>query len=196
MKKQFFFETIKIQYGKINNLKYHNIRINKTRKDIFYQTNTINLENFLKPIKTNNIIKCRVLYKENIHSITYTSYTKKNISSFLIINNENIHYPYKSNNRKDINKLLQNTHYDEIFIFKNKLLTDTSIANIAILQDNIWITPKTPLLKGTMRESMLNNSLLKSADITIEILKSAKKIALLNAMIGFYIIDDFIIKDL
>ena len=37
---------------------------------------------------------------------------------------------------------------DEILITRNGLLTDTSIANIALFNGKEWHTPKHPLLKG------------------------------------------------
>jgi 4-amino-4-deoxychorismate lyase len=76
-------------------------------------------------------------------------------------------------------------------IFKNSLLTDTSIANIAIYYDNSWITPKKPLLNGTTRQRYINSGFIKEADITLAMLKNAKKIALLNAMIDFDILEDY-----
>ena len=75
--------------------------------------------------------------------------------------------------------------------YKNGLITDTSIANIAIEIDGIWFTPKTPLLYGTTRQRYLDNSKLKELDISIEMLQSANKIGLLNAMIDFDVLDDY-----
>jgi 4-amino-4-deoxychorismate lyase len=195
MKNDFFFETIKISNNKIHNIKYHNDRFNKTRLDIFNIQTKINLQDYIKIPQTKNIIKCRILYKENIHSITYTKYIQKKISSFLIVENNDIQYHYKSNHRQNINNLTQSNNLDEILIIKNNLLTDTSISNIAIFLNNKWITPKQPLLKGTMRNKLLYDRLLEIADINKTMLLNATKIALMNAMVGFYIIDSFKIKD-
>ena len=53
-------------------------------------------------------------------------------------------------------------------IFKNSLLTDSSIANIAIFYNNQWLTPTLPLLKGTTRDRYLNNNILKTKGYHLE----------------------------
>lgn len=75
-------------------------------------------------------------------------------------------------------------------IIKNGLISDTTIANIAIYLDGIWITPKKPLLKGTTRDRYLKEGKLIEKDISAEDLK-ASKIALMNAMIDFDILNDY-----
>lgn len=190
-----FFETIKIQNGEIFNLDYHNTRMNKTRKDIFNENIDIDLKKYIKPIKS-DIMKCRVLYERNILSIAYTPYIKREISSFQIIYDDEINYDYKSNNRSMIDKLFDKKgQNDEILLIKNTLLTDTSIANVAIFCDKTWITPRLPLLNGTMREYMLKSNLLTLEDIDLNMLKKAKKIALINSMLGFYVINNFEIRE-
>ena len=84
---------------------------------------------------------------------------------------------------------------DEIIIVKNNLICDTSKANIAIFLNKEWLTPKIPLLKGTTMQRYINNGTLKQKDITVDMLKQSSKIALLNAMIDFDIINNFSLKD-
>ena len=54
---------------------------------------------------------------------------------------------------------------DDILIVKNGLLTDTSIANIALYDGNDWYTPLHPLLKGTKRAELLDKGVLKEKEI-------------------------------
>ena len=77
---------------------------------------------------------------------------------------------------------------------KNNIVTDTSIANIAIYYENTWITSKNCLLKGTTRDRLINDKILIEKDITVEMLKEATKIALMNAMIDFDIKEDYSLK--
>ena len=63
------------------------------------------------------------------------------------------------------------------------------LANIAVFLNDKWVTPNKPLLQGTCRQRYIENGFLTKADITVEMLKSAKKIALLNAMIDFDILE-------
>ena len=123
-----------------------------------------------------------------IISIT-TNINKKKINSIKIIDSD-IEYDYKYLDRDKIDRLCSyKKSADEIIIIKDGYITDTSIANIAIYQDNYWITPKRPLLYGTTRARLLKEGVLKEADIDIQSLKNAPKIALMNAMIGFCVIN-------
>ena len=181
-----YFETIKCDDLQIYHLSYHKKRIANTIGK------NIDLQEYIYP-PTNDLLKCKFIYdKDDILDITYERYTNKEFKKFKIINDNNIQYSYKSIDRDDINRLFQKKEdADDIMIFKNRLLTDTSIANIAIFYNNQWLTPKKPLLKGTTRERYLEQGILDTADITIDMLQKATKIALLNAMIDFKIIKNF-----
>ena len=74
----------------------------------------------------------------------------------------------------------------EAIFVKDDLITDSSIANIACLIDNQWLTPKTPLLQGTCRQRLLDEKKLILADISVEDFNKAKKLAFFNALTGFY----------
>ncbi|MFW2308283.1 aminotransferase class IV, partial [Aliarcobacter butzleri] len=74
---------------------------------------------------------------------------------------------------------------DEVIFIKNEIVTDTTIANIAIFYVNSWITSKNCLLGGTTRARLIDEKKLLEKDITMDMLKNASKVALMNAMIGF-----------
>ena len=93
------------------------------------------------------------------------------------------------------NLFLKKEDCDEIIIIKNSIVTDTSIANIAIFDGNIWLTSKNCLLKGTTRNRLLEDKFLVEKDITINMLKKASKIALMNAMIDFDIKENYSFKE-
>jgi 4-amino-4-deoxychorismate lyase len=96
-------------------------------------------------------------------------------------------------NRDTLNRLVERKgQADEILIIKNGLITDTSIANVAFLdKDDHWITPATPLLKGTTRERLLSENRIVEAEIKLADLPKFTQMAMLNAMVGFYLIEDF-----
>jgi 4-amino-4-deoxychorismate lyase len=48
-----------------------------------------------------------------------------------------------------------------------------------------------PLLRGTTQERLLDNKELIQANISVEMLKNAQKIALLNAMVGMNILEHY-----
>jgi 4-amino-4-deoxychorismate lyase len=112
-------------------------------------------------------------------------YKPKKIETIKIVESD-IEYSKKYVDRSEIDKLLnQNRDFDEILIAKDGFLTDTSIANIALLINGVWKTPKKPLLYGTTRQRLIKQNLIIQSDLKIEDLKIAQGFALLNAMIGF-----------
>jgi len=181
-----FIETIKILDGKVYNIEWHNRRFNQTRLDIFGLDKSINLIEYINPPPI-GLFRCRIVYNIDIISIEYIPYSPKVINSFKIVQS-NIDYKYKYSNRDELNSLKESANgYDDIIIEKNGLLTDTTIANIAFFDENEWITPKTPLLKGTIRAKLVNRGFLIPKDINSDKLKHFSNFALMNAMIGFQI---------
>jgi len=125
--------------------------------------------------------------------VTFHEYKKREINTFKLIFENEIDYAYKSTDREEIDALYQKREdCDEILIIKDLLVTDTSIANIAFYTaEGIWITPKSPLLKGTTRARLLDEGKLVEADIKANELRSFSKVALLNAMIDFDILERY-----
>jgi len=181
-----YFETIKCDDEEVFNITYHEKRIARTIGK------NINLLEYIYP-PSDQLLKCKILYNEDeILDVSFNIYEKRNIKSFKIIINDEINYISKFENRDKINTLFSKKETaDEIIIVKNNLITDTSIANIAIYIENQWYTPKKPLLLGTTRQRYIDDGILKEKDITLDLLKKATKIALLNAMVDFDEIDDF-----
>jgi 4-amino-4-deoxychorismate lyase len=185
-----FFETLLIKDKKINNLTYHNARLNDTIKQNFNIDSRLDLANFID-IEDDKELRCKVIYDRSIKEILYYPIKKRVFKRFKLIDSD-IVYDFKYLDRSKLDNLYkQKEDCDDIIIIKNDLLTDTTIANIAYFDGKDWITPKTPLLKGSMRAYMLKNKLLLEKDVKIEDIKKAKKIALINAIIGFHEIDDF-----
>ena len=71
---------------------------------------------------------------------------------------------------------------DEVVIVKNGLLTDTSYSNIALFDGQRWVTPRHPLLQGTMRQSLLDTGQLVERDIRDDEGGRYEKVSLINAM--------------
>ena len=188
-------ESIKINEGKIYNLPYHQNRCDTSRKFLFKNNTPLKLSSIIKAPPT-GIYKCRILYTDTLHSIEYIPYQEKEIHSLKIVSSS-IDYSFKYANRQALNLLLSQTpHTDEIIIEKNGYLTDTSMSNIAFYDGKDWITPKLPLLKGTMRQKLLDDGFLIKKNILPADLKDYSQVALMNAMLGFKILKDINPKDL
>ncbi|MFA6788456.1 MAG: aminotransferase class IV [Arcobacteraceae bacterium] len=185
-KNELFFETVKCEDGAAYNLEYHCQRIARTIMI------NINLQEYILPIN-DDFLKCKVIYdKYGVLDVLYEPYVKRLIKSFKIIHDDTIEYKHKYLNREAIEVLYEKKgNADEIIIVKNGWITDTSIANIAIFDGSNWLTPSVPLLRGTTRERLLHDKELIQANISVEMLKNAKKIALLNAMIGMNVLEHY-----
>jgi len=188
----YLLETIKIEDGKVFNLLYHQKRFDISRKELFNSKNDINLLDFIIGFPLKGLYRCRVVYGKDIYSVEYIPYKEKKIEKLKVLALD-ISYKYKYENRDIFNKLLKRySQYDELIISKNGYVTDTTISNIAFYNGNSWFTPKSPLLKGTMREKLLDDGILQIKDIKIDTIDSYKKVALINAMIGFKVINPII----
>lgn len=182
-------ETIHILEGEALNLEYHQERVNQSRAQLGFH-DLLTLELF--PPKTGEF-RCRVLYEKEIEKIEYLPYKRKRISSFKLVHSD-IVYDLKYEDRTAIEALLaKNPEADEIIIIKDALITDTSIANLCFFDGTNWLTPKRPLLHGTCRQRLLDKRKIIAADIDYRTLKNFSKIAVMNAMTDFQIIENAII---
>ncbi|MDN5067236.1 aminotransferase class IV family protein [Aliarcobacter butzleri] len=185
-----YFETIKCEDFEVFNLDYHQKRVANTIGL------NINLQEYINPI-SEELLRCKLIYDENgVVDVLYFPYKKREIKSFKIIFDNEIEYSKKYLNRVKLDELYEKKDdCDEVIIIKNEIVTDTTIANIAIFYENSWITSKNCLLGGTTRARLLEEKKLFEKDITLDMLKNASKVALMNAMIGFDEIKDSKIKE-
>jgi len=195
MKSNTYLETIKIEDGEIFHLEYHQKRYEGVLNSLGISTYK-NLSEFITPPKL-GLYRCRLVYTLDTIEVSYHKYVKRGINHLKIIYDDEIEYTYKSTNREEINALYaRRGRYDEILIVKNSLLTDTSIANIALYRDEVWYTPKSPLLKGTTRARLLDEGKIVEKDIHLDEIYEYSEVALLNAMIDFDIIAQENIREL
>lgn len=179
-----YLETIRILDGVAQHLEYHQERLDKA-----LEAKNIHTLSELIKAPTLELLRCRIVYDRKSISIEYLPYVKRDIRSLKLLHNDAISYDKKYENREELLALFAlKEQCDDILIVKNTLITDTSIANIALFDGVRWYTPRTPLLKGTTRARLLSEGKITEADIAVEELSSFKKIALMNAMINFDII--------
>lgn len=192
-------ETIKVENGECRNLDYHNIRFNETRRILFGEHDRVDLARHISIPGDckNGIYKCRVSYGPEIKKIEFERYIIRPIASLQLVVDDTIDYRYKYADRSAINNLLaKRADCDDILVVRKGLLTDSSYANIAFWNDRQWITPSTPLLKGTCRARLLSENQLYEEDIRPGQLKNFSKIRIFNAMMDLEILmDRLIIRD-
>jgi len=188
-----FIETLLIENGKIKNLNHHLKRMERTAKHFKFQIPSSKFQNLNEKLKVKSEkLRCRITYNQfGIQNIEYFPVKKREFKKFKIVN-INFDYSFKYKNRSSFSILnSQFSTPDEFILIKNNLVTDTTISNLAFFTGKEWLTPKYPLLKGTKREEMLNKGILKEQNIHISDLKYFKKMAMINAILGFFEIDEF-----
>ena len=188
MKSSLLLETIKVEEGEAFHLSYHNQRFNSSRKSLFGINGPLDLGKYITP-PDNGLYRCRVLYDREIQKIEFLPYQPKPIQKIALLSND-LSYPFKYADRTAFNRLLDaSPGCDEILIVQQGFLTDTTIANIAFLQEGQWITPECPLLKGTTRQRLINEGFLTPKAIRTDEIDHFDGFALMNAMLGFKVIN-------
>lgn len=186
-------ETIRCENGEANNLIYHQQRMERSLAKLGWRA-IYDLESLILP-PNDGLYRCRFLYDANHYTVEYHPYIPKKISSLRLLQADTLEYSLKSADREALNELFaQRGSSDDVLIVKNNLLCDTTIANIALLIDNQWLTPSTPLLEGTTRARFLDKGFLCAAHLTPKDIQKAAKIAIMNAMVGFVEVENGIIS--
>ncbi|MDZ7739956.1 MAG: aminotransferase class IV [Bacteroidales bacterium] len=184
-------ETIKVKDGRLFNIEYHSNRFNKTRKDLFNTGPAVDLQDkiIIPAYARQGLFKCRIEYNDHIRKLDFLPYEIKMIRTLRLVEAGDLEYRYKYLNRSGIDSLMeQKGSCDDILIIKDGRITDTSYANIIVRgNDGIWYTPSSYLLRGTKREYLLDNGLIKEKDITPAGLKRFRELRLINSMLD---IDD------
>jgi len=186
-------ETIRCEEGLPLHLPYHQKRLDDSLQSLSINTG-YDLKTLITP-PVRGVFRCRFLYDSEHYSIDFIPYVPKKISSLKLIHADHLEYPLKYSNRDTLNALFeQRGDCDDVLIVKNGLLTDTTIANIALFIDGRWFTPKSPLLRGTTRERLIEEGLLIPAPLTPSDISKATQIKVLNALVGMIEVENGIIS--
>lgn len=180
-------ETIRCENGELQNLSFHQARMDASVEALFSTTNRIRLAETRVPVDCRaGLFKCRITYTKAIESIEFLPHVFPKIRSLKVVTDDSINYSHKYLNRVDLHRLLgKKGDCDDILIVKDGLLTDTSISNILLFDGEVWFTPACPLLRGTQRERLLAEKKIVAAHVTVNDLPRFEKIRIINAMIRF-----------
>ncbi len=181
-------ESLKLKNGVVQNLEYHQARLNRAMNELFPDAETIDLvkaiivpENFIS-----GVFKVRVLYGSSIENIEIEPYASRTIQSLKVVCHESVDYHLKYTDRQILQQLFtQRENCDDIIIIKNSLATDSFAANLLFFDGETWFTPTTPLLKGTKRQLLLDQGISSEKEIRDEDISVFQKVGLINAMIDF-----------
>jgi 4-amino-4-deoxychorismate lyase len=181
-------ESIKLLDGKFCNLFYHEQRMNRSLKILCGVHDHFLLEEFLDGIErpASGLYKCRIVYDDQVKDVEFIPYTPKIINTLRIVEHDRINYEFKYVDRKTIERLYElRKDNDDILIVKRGHVTDSSYSNILFRKGKRFYTPWSCLLKGTMRQNLLERELIEEEEIRIEDIKSFETFKLINAMLEF-----------
>ena len=181
-------ETIKLVDGKFCNLFHHEQRMIRSLETLCGVEEDIILDEFLSELQVpqQGIFKCRIVYDESTKEVEFIPYQTRAINTLKIIENDRINYEFKYTDREQINRLFEKRDgCDDILIIKKGEVTDSSYANIVFRRDDEWVTPWSPLLKGTMRQKLIDENKILAEKILLEDLPSFQTFKLINAMLEF-----------
>jgi 4-amino-4-deoxychorismate lyase len=179
-----FFETIRYKNGILENLSYHQIRINRTLRALggntSIQLDEIHIEgDFEKDI----VYKIKCLYNlEGAFHIEKDIYNKKTIQTVSIHLAAQEEYQFKFTDRTWLNDALKKSGTDEIIIVQNNIIKDGNYANLVFFNGIEWHTPLHPLLLGTHRARLINENKIIEKNITLSDLVNYTTLKYINAM--------------
>ena len=179
-----FFETIRYVNGVLENVSYHQARINRTVSALggerSIQLDKTQIEGkFEKDI----VYKIKCLYNlEGAYHIEKAVYHKKTIQTVSIHQAAQEEYQYKYTNRNWLNDALKNAGTDEMIIVQNNMIKDGNYANLVFFNGSEWHTPLQPLLFGTHRAKLIDENKIIEKDITLSDLANYTILKYINAM--------------
>lgn len=180
-------ESIYLNDGLFRNLSYHEERMKKSIRDIFNMEMAIELSTLLIGMKfpSTGLYKTRIIYDTEIRKIEFVPYLITPVRSLKLIHSDVISYEHKFLDRSSLQSVYdQRGKADDVLMVKNGFITDTYYANIIFKKDNLWYTPKHYLLKGTMRQYLLEKGMILEAVIDEKNYTQYQSCKLINSMLA------------
>jgi 4-amino-4-deoxychorismate lyase len=179
-------ETIKIHKGEISNPDLHNARMHHSRRELFgidIWEDIASLPGIRNVPVSDQVIKARIIYAEKILHVEWGFYSRRMIKNLRIVEDNEIDYSHKYSDRSRLNGLFaQRKDSDDIIIVKKGMITDSSYCNLAFFDGRRWVTPSSPLLKGTKRQQLIGEGVLFEEELKVGDLKRFGKCSLINAL--------------
>ena len=157
-------------------------------KAVFGMDLQVNLESFLdeKQYPERGLFKCRIVYDAATREVTFTPYEARKVRRIKIVEDDRISYAHKFEDRREINRLVDlRDDCDDVLIIRKGHVTDCSYSNIVFRKGAVWYTPQTPLLNGTMREHLIEKSIIQPREIRLKDIRSFETFRIINAMLEF-----------
>ena len=179
-----FFETIRYKNGILENVSYHQTRINRTLRALGGNT-PIQLDKIqlVHDFEKDIVYKIKCIYNlEGAYHIEKAVYHKKTIQTVSIHQAAQEEYQFKYTNRTWLNDALKNAGTDEMIIVQNNMIKDGNYANLVFFNGSEWHTPLHPLLLGTHRARLIDQNKIIEKNITLSDLANYTTLKYINAM--------------
>jgi 4-amino-4-deoxychorismate lyase len=181
-------ESIKLQDGKFINLFYHEQRMGYALAKLFGADQKIVLSEILERYSypEKGLFKCRLVYDASMWEVSFVPYVPRNIRRIRVVDDNTISYPYKLEDRVQLQRLYDRRgECDDVLIIKAGKVTDCSFSNIVFRSGGKWFTPASPLLKGTMRQNLLDKKIIHEREILKTDISGFETFKIINAMLEF-----------
>ncbi|CAA7388759.1 aminotransferase class IV [Chryseobacterium fistulae] len=182
-----FIESIKVEDQEVFLLEFHQKRVNQTFSH-FGREDSIDLAKIYKSLKhkEDGLFKLRIAYDLDKKIRTQMiPYAIPEILDFQLIENNTFDYSFKFEDRKELEKMKTKAKAEEIIIVKNNHITDTSFSNLLFRKGKDWYTPKSYLLNGIQRQSLLKRKEIKEIEITLQNIMEFSHFQIINALNDF-----------
>ena len=189
-----FIESICCINKQLRNLGFHQARFDRTRNDNFTEINPILLDEIIKfPADlTDEKYKVRIVYDREIQSVEFLPYQMKSINSIQLFEiDPKINYTYKYSDRSFLDEFLKEAQTDDLILVKSNYITDCTYSNLVFFDGENWFTPRSVLLKGTMREALLQSNQISERNIKVSDLANFKSFKRINAMMNLEESEEF-----
>ena len=179
-----FFETIRYVNGVLENVSYHQARINRTVSALGGETSIqLNKTQIEGKFEKDIVYKIKCLYNlEGAYHIEKEIYHKKTIQTVSIHLAAQEEYQNKYTDRTWLNEALKKSGTDEIIIVQNNMVKDGNYANLVFFNGTEWHTPLHPLLLGTHRARLIDENKIIEKNITLSDLANYTSLKYINAM--------------
>lgn len=178
-----WIESMRVENGQVQNLAWHQKRVDNTFNSFAPDIAPLSLYFILAEVNLphEGVFKLRLVYDlERIIDLQISNYTIQYISKFYLVDESEISYSFKFEDRACLDNL---DHLEaEPIILQQELVTDTRYSNLIFRNDEGWFTPTSYLLNGTMRQKLLADGDVKECMIGINDLQHYTHFKMINAM--------------
>jgi len=177
-------ETICLAGGSFRHLSYHQKRMTESARLLFGRETEFSLTDVLDLHSPDaGVFKCRVLYHATQAKVELEPYRLAPVRSLQCIEANDLDYALKYSDRNGLEALfLQRGAADDVLITQQGYVKDTSYGNICFLSRGQWYTPERPLLRGVMRQVLLDTGQIQPAPIRVSDIHRFSHFKVINAM--------------